>query len=206
MLIKDVLNHIKMPVIYQDHWINIYKDTGRYYHNLDHIQDMLTLLSDSHNEIEIILDAILFHDIIISTIPTPRGMDEALSTIEYISYTTRLFGVSPYGEGSWTYERKVCEAIIATSRHDEDQEHLYTTSQIVLDLDLAFLAFDYEEYLIRKEKLEKEYMLFYKKSFNEFLKSLLKRNKIYYLHPEWEILARKNISLDLNLTRQNIFC
>lgn len=207
--LEEAFNKVGMPIYYQTILKNCYNQEHRYYHNIEHICEMLKHVPTKHPEVEIIIDAILFHDIV-QHAGAPIGMSEALSVAEYSLYTTKLISLdTPFGkngDGDLGYEYRVIEAIVATGRHTEDQTNLNDVSKWVLDLDLSTFALPWPEYSLWKEKIEKECVALYpdisldeiRKNRNLFLQQLLNRQQLYYVHTEWEKTARDNITKDLN--------
>lgn len=205
MTLEEAFEKVGMPQYYQPILRDAYNQEHRRYHTLDHIQEMLKYVPKWHPELEIILDAILFHDMVHQPIPTPIGFNEALSVGEYVLYNTKLLAfnnpLGKEGDGSLEYECRVIEAINATSRHIEDQNLLHETSKFVLDLDLSTFALPWDEYEIWSNKVREENRIIWKdKTENElehgriaFLKTLLKRQQIYYIQTSWESIARENI-------------
>jgi predicted metal-dependent HD superfamily phosphohydrolase len=218
MTLEEAFEKLGMPLYPQLVLKTCYEEPWRHYHNLGHIEEMLKHVPKDHYEVEIILDAILFHDIVQSPTPSPSGLNEALSVAEYLSYNAKaLASNTPFGnnDGSLEYERRVIEAITATSRHLEDQQFLTEVSKLVLDLDLSTFALPWEEYVVWKDKIEKEnnaiygstlkkiyhddsFSSFIKEKRAQFLQKLLKRHTIYYIKTEWEESARSNIEKDID--------
>jgi predicted metal-dependent HD superfamily phosphohydrolase len=210
MLLDEAFEKVGMPLIAQLALQECYEQEHRHYHNLDHLHEMLKWIPEDHTEIEILIDAILFHDIVHAPYPLPAGLNEALSIAEYLSYNTKAMAVNiPFGrnEGSFEYERRVIEAINATSRHTEDQQFLGDVSKLVLDLDLSTFALPWTDYLVWKERIERENLAIWSGKYSPedinrgrciFLQMLLKRNRLYYTKTEWEEQARANIQKDIN--------
>ena len=210
--LNEALECVNMPVIYEYALMDCYNQSHRHYHNVDHIKEMLKHVPTDHNECEIIIDAILFHDLVYLNYPVPTGLNESLSVAEYIFYNSKAivfntpFAANPGDGESVEYERRVIEAITATSRHLEDQRHLGDVSKLVLDLDLSTFALPWDEYVIWKDKIEKENNEIYGKTATAdeilcgrylFLEQLLKRKQLYYIKTEWENLARDNLRKDM---------
>lgn len=212
MNLEEAFAKIQMPVIIQTVLMDCYNQSHRHYHNLEHLREMLRHVPANHVEIEIIIDAILFHDIVHLSAPVSPGLNEALSIAEYLSYNTKAMAVNaPFGKNnasSFEYEKRVIEAINATSRHTEDQHFLGNVTKLVLDLDLSTFALPWEDYLIWKEKIERENVEVWgseyqlsdiKRGRGQFLRTLLKRTQLYYTKVEWELQARDNIQRDIEL-------
>jgi len=203
--LEEAFNKVKMPQYPQDTLKACYNQPHRIYHNLDHIQEMLRWLPRDLVEVEIAIDAILFHDLVHADTPQALGLNETLSTAEYLFYNTKLLAFdTPFGnkgEGSIEYEKRVLEAINATAHHLVDQKNISYTTQMILDLDLCTFALPREEYLLWKDKIIKENDIIYGENAHKgrmlFLNALQKRENIYYTHPQWEQPARVNIELDL---------
>jgi len=204
MNLEDAFLKIGMPLIYQNSLLECYKQAHRHYHNIDHINEMLKHVPEDHNEIEIVIEAILFHDIIYHNIPKPNGFNESLSIAEYLFYNIKA--MAGFVAGNLEYERRVIEAITATGRHLEDQKRLGEVSKLVLDLDLSTFSLPWDEYSIWLERIEAENAEIYGQVSTrqeiiigryQFLTQLLKRKSIYYIKTEWEEQARNNIERDI---------
>jgi len=211
MLLEEAFEKVGMPFIVQTRLKECYTQPHRHYHNLEHLREMLKWLPRSHNEAEIAIEAILFHDIVHSSIPTAPGLNEALSIAEYLFYNTKAMAIdTPFGtnnDGSLEFERRVIETINATSRHTEDQQYLSEVAKLVLDLDLVTFSAPWDEYLVWKERAEKENNIVWLTKYQQsdikrgrclFLQTLLKRNRLYYIKTEWEAQARLNIQKDID--------
>jgi predicted metal-dependent HD superfamily phosphohydrolase len=214
--LEEAFEKVMMPLYPQITLEACYEQEHRIYHNLDHIKEMLKYVPHEHPEVEIIIDAILFHDIVHTSEPTAKGFNETLSVAEYLSYNMKSMPLdTPFGlekTGSLEYEKKVIGAITATAHHLEDQKYLTDVAKWVLDLDLSTFALPWEEYCIWKERVESENALIWsdvKPVISTtalgrcvFLESLLKRQHLYYIKHEWEAQARKNITQDLRLSER----
>lgn len=204
--LEEAFDLINMPQIPRGEIRTRYQEAHRYYHNLDHLREMLRWVPKNHPEATSVLEAILFHDIVHSPSPSPLGVNEALSCAEYVVYTFLGIyhfhsGITPFGlegDGSLFSERRVIEAITATAYHTEDQDDLCDVAKLVLDLDLSMFALPWEEYQIASQKLEKELSEIYGIDITEgrasFFKKLIKRKKLYYIKTEWEDIAKENIN------------
>lgn len=207
--LEEAFEKVGLPLYPQTILKECYNQPHRLYHNLDHLREMLRWVPKDHPEVEIVIDAILFHDIVHASKPSPKGVNEALSVAEYIIYNTKTLAFdNPFsrdGEGSLEYEKRVISAITATAFHTEDQKYLNEVSKLVLDLDLSTFALPWNEYLIWKDKIEQENAIIWKDFAPEnikrgrgiFLQTLLKREKLYYIKTEWEQQARDNINKDI---------
>lgn len=217
MKLQEAFDKIGMPEIVISLLKDCYSQSHRYYHNLEHLEEMLKHVPDNYAEVQIVIEAILFHDFVHLPTPVATGLNEALSIAEYLSYNAKALSVNiPFGknnEGSFEYERRVIEAINATARHTEDQQYLGVTSKLVLDLDLSTFALPWDEYLVWKDKIEKENQEIWgsyfssidiKKGRGAFLQKLLARKHLFYLNIKWENAARHNIQRDIEMLGQLI--
>lgn len=186
-----------------------YEQEHRKYHNLNHLEQMLSHVPNDLMGVEVVLEAILFHDLVYLPHPVPQGYNEALSIAEYTLYEIHVLCSHPnpfaHADADFTHERQVIEAINATSRHTEDQSNLSAYSKLVLDLDLSGFK-DKDEFDKNSELIREEFSAVDEKVFNEnrlaFLKAVLSRKQIYYVMLEWEAAARQNLQDEvLRLTK-----
>lgn len=215
MLLDEAFDIVNMPVLMQERLKACYTQKHRHYHNLDHLEEILKWVPEDHSEIEILLEAILFHDLVYFPTAVALGLNEALSIAEYLSYNTKAMAFNiPFSksDASFEYERLVIEAINATTHHLEDQLYLGTTSKLMLDLDLSTFALPWEEYLVWKTRVEMENLEVWKDTYQVediqrgrclFLQKLNKRQQLYYVKTEWEQQARANIQQDIEMSKFN---
>ena len=182
-----------------------YEREDRKYHNLAHIRSMLSHVPRDLPDVEGVLEAILFHDLVYLPEPSPKGKNEALSVAEYLLYSMRSVWEhpNPFANFDLIHEIIVIEAITATSRHDEDQEHLHLISKYVLDLDLWCFA-DREELSKASKLISEEFAPHvdrqtFIKGRVAFLNTLLARKQIFYVMKDWEAVARQNIQDEIAL-------
>jgi predicted metal-dependent HD superfamily phosphohydrolase len=200
--LDEACGKVQMPLYPRMRLEACYGRPERLYRNMVHIERMLGHVPKNHPEAEIVIDAVLFHDIVVSS-PHPRGLDQALCVAEYLFYNTKTLAFdTPFGlggDGSLEYERRVIEAVTATSRHQEDQAGLGEASKLVLDLDLCEFSLPWDQYLACKKQMEAEAELLGAdpKERLYFLKKILERKNLYYIKTEWEQAARSNIQRDL---------
>ena len=200
----------EIPLYAQRVVLRCYSEPHRKYHSLEHIEGMLAAATTGFPGIEGVLEAVLFHDIVKVNYRAPQGMEEALSIAEYVSYSMNNIGFhkSPFATGpdgnfrALDRERMVIEAINSTAYHLFDQKNLALTSELLLDLDLFSLASPYEDYAKINQSIKEEYLQFCDESewFRGravFIQKMLQREKIYYLHREWEDNARQNLQREL---------
>jgi predicted metal-dependent HD superfamily phosphohydrolase len=217
MNLEDAFDYIEMPHIMRQAVVASYSQEHRLYHNIEHIEEIFRHVSDGYSEIEILIDAILFHDIVYYPYPVAAGMNEALSIAEFLSYNTKAatlinpFSRNEFESSKVEYEKKVIEAINATAHHLEDQRYLQDTSKLLLDLDLSTFSLPWDEYIKWSQKVEEENLIVWRDVYAQdeirkgrclFLQKLNKREKLYYLKTDWEDQARRNIQQDIEMLSQ----
>jgi predicted metal-dependent HD superfamily phosphohydrolase len=195
-----------------------YTEPHRKYHTLEHLSNMLRWVPSLEAkegfvdyEKPILLNAILFHDLVYLPKPVPLGYNECLSGVEY---TVQEYWLkTPFVEGqlyprlgNTLFEAFVLEAINASAHHHVHQANLRPTTEWFLDLDLQSLAQDYDEFKADSDACLEEMAAIDPKTNNldfvkrqsSFLEALLARPKVYYRMSEWEDKARANIAKRLS--------
>jgi predicted metal-dependent HD superfamily phosphohydrolase len=179
--------------------LSLYNYAGRDYHNQQHLASMLRWISKipalGANELRIVLEAIIFHDIIYCDTAVPPAFNEACSIATY----SCMKAMQKKDELDFSEIEPVIEAINATAHHLKDQDNLSDLSQLVLDLDLQSFALPRNDFVKDSEAVISEIM-------NQghdrkkvvagnkaFLKALLKRKNLYYIMTDWEEVARENL-------------
>ena len=177
--------------------LKAYMQEGRYYHDINHICDLINLW-DSYKHLlkdqDLIFLAIIYHDVIYNTVK--KNSEE--KSAEYFRKRVSPFIIRL----SESEIDKVCETILAT-KHNETSKQYWEADkdiQYMLDYDLEILgtrhASTYELYRTGVRKEYKIYPLFiYKKGRKAVLESFLKRKEIY-LTTEFKVnekRARKNL-------------
>lgn len=181
---------------------SVYNDKTRFYHNYNHINDMLKSLDDlieEHPEIKdkidyrIMRQGIIFHDII-----------QGSNWNEFNSSEITDFILSGLGYENSTID-EICKLILVTDYGKiTDTANLTFKEKLIRDLDLKGLGSDWHEYrhngfLVRQEYPvpQKEFELGRKK----FLKHILSFDKIYSTEyfQNLENIARENMERELKL-------
>lgn len=199
----EALDFISMPPMDQQTIFDVYAQEHRFYHNLNHIEGIVKLIPKDRYYTKVLIEAAVFHDFVYMHGPQPLGLNESLSVAEYALYTFKSFfknpTTSPYAQDpeSMEHERLVIEAINATAYHLVDQFNISESTKLFLDLDLQTLASTWEEFLVYDAAIEKE-LGGKVDGRNEFLRALLSRKSLFYTHPEWDALARKNLMRKLS--------
>jgi len=192
---KSAIDHLKFAKPTKDYILEVYNQPHRHYHNETHLDNMLRWVNPDLKNLDQLLQAIVFHDIIHCDKAVPEGYNEAAS-IAVLTATT----VAAVGENLDIGTLLIpVEAINASAYHLNDQVGLGEISQIMLDLDLQSFSRPRDEFLHDSENVILEYM---ERGFTEaqvregnekFLRKLLQRKKLYYVVHEWEKLARANL-------------
>ena len=181
---------LRIPEDALDELIRLYSSPDRYYHNLTHIQDCLSLLDQTRplaahpEEVEL---AIWFHDAVYD----PKRSDNEQKSAQWARAVIQEAGLSS------DIAEKVANSILAT-RHlakvtDPD-------AQLVVDIDLSILGRDPGIFWRYEENIRKEYAWVPEGVFEhervKILKRFLNRPQIYY-HREYrerfEATARTNL-------------
>jgi predicted metal-dependent HD superfamily phosphohydrolase len=172
---------------------NNYSSKSRHYHNLEHLDDMISELSKVQSEVnnlDCILFSIYYHDIIYKPTKSDNEHQSALTFENRIAKTS--------------FDKlSECKAQIeATKEHKLSDDN---DTNILLDLDLSVLGKSTEEYKKYSENIRKEYRIYpdfmYRKGRKKVLKSILELDFIYktdYFKQLYENQAKKNLTLELN--------
>lgn len=175
---------------------NQYSKKGRFYHNLQHLENMCKEIDDVKSQlksIDTVLFSIYYHDIVYHTF---SKLNEEKSS-DWASESLKKIGVS---KGQID---KVQQQILATKKHlhtaDLDTNYL-------LDADLSVLGKEENMYNDYIKKIRKEYSIYpnflYNPAREKVLLGLLEQNFIYktdFFREKYELLARENIERELKL-------
>lgn len=172
---------------------NNYSSKSRHYHNLEHLDNMISELSKIQlevNNLDCLLFAIYYHDIIYKPTKSDNEHQSALLFKNRIAKT------------SFDKLSECIAQIEATKEHKLSAEN---DTNILLDLDLSVLGKSTEEYKKYSENIRKEYRIYpdfmYRKGRKKVLKSILELDFIYktdYFKQLYENQAKKNLTLELN--------
>jgi predicted metal-dependent HD superfamily phosphohydrolase len=179
-----------VPQVVFDELIRAYSSAERFYHNLTHIADCLSMfdltksLAAHPEEVEL---AIWFHDAVYDT----RRDDNEQKSAEWAGKVIRQSGL-----GSGVVER-VSGMILAT-RHNI--EAVDTDAQLMADVDLSIFGAEAEPFWRYEENIRKEYAwvpesLFRRKRV-EILRGFLSRPYIYH-HKQYREALEENARLNL---------
>jgi predicted metal-dependent HD superfamily phosphohydrolase len=151
-----------------------YSASDRFYHNLTHIGDCLSIFDETKalaahaEEVEL---AIWFHDVIYDT----RRNDNEQKSAEWAKSVIHQAGVGP------AVAERVFHSILAT-RHD--RQVINTDAQLMADVDLSILGSETKAFWQYEENIRREYAWVPESIFREkrieILRDFLSRESIYY--------------------------
>ena len=196
-----VSNYTDKKAIVASLWediVNHYSNKNRYYHNLDHIQNMLSQAEDFKSHIEdfdVLVFAIWYHDIIYKSTKKDNEVKSAL-------FAKKALKSLDFDEKKL---KNIENLIISTKKHqiilDENDDNAY-----LLDFDLSILGTDWESYQNYTQQIRKEYKIYpdfmYKPGRKKGLQYFLERETLYFTEvyqDKFETQARENISNELKL-------
>jgi predicted metal-dependent HD superfamily phosphohydrolase len=190
---KEVWQKLHAPTVPQDaleELVRAYSSPGRFYHNLTHIQDCLSVfdeakfLSNHPEEVEL---AIWFHDAVYDT----RRGDNEQKSAEWAGSVINRSGLR-----GGIAERVSC-LVLATLHNAEVRDR---DAQVLVDVDLSILGAEDAVFRQYDENIRKEYAWvpegLYKQKRGEILRGFLARQHIYYLQEyreRFEESARANL-------------
>lgn len=211
-----------------------YSESGRYYHNINHIKFLLSKLNEWMDSVQskrndcikiydLTRDAIWWHDAWYSIWDSP-GENERQSAELYLIFS-KTKNISDITEEE---QLIVKNAILRTKDHLQWQTFnegfvSNMVAQLMLDVDLVGFAKDYESVKWDSENVIKEYEpkgLSREKLLKgriDFLTKLKDRERIFYtdyFFEKYELLARYNITISIqdainelvNITKNNKIC
>ncbi|BAU63348.1 hypothetical protein STA3757_07120 [Stanieria sp. NIES-3757] len=184
-----------------------YSNSTRYYHNLQHIEQLLTvanLMKDEAKNFSVIELAIWFHDVIYDS----QAQDNEVKSAAYAEQVLTSLEIDN------CMIQSVKQLILKTQFHQTNLEDY--DSQIFLDVDLSILGASQTEYQIYSQAIRQEYSWLSQASYYvgriKVLESFLARSRIYYteyLFNRLESQARFNLQQELQqlkfVFRKNIF-
>lgn len=182
--------------------VTAYSNSTRYYHNLQHIQQLLTvanLMKDEAKNFPVIELAIWFHDVIYDS----QAQDNEVKSAAYAEQVLTSLEIDDLTIQS------VKQLILKTQSHQTDLEDY--DSQIFLDADLSILGASQTKYQIYSQAIRQEYAWLSQSDYylgrKKVLESFLARTRIYqteYLFKQLENKARFNLQQEfLEITKIN---
>ena len=176
--------------------VDAYSDRDRHYHNLQHIQHLLDLLTKVKGSCQYFSGlqlATWFHDYIY----IPQAKDNELQSALYAEEVLRELNLSQSAIES------VKQIIISTQKHQPLMQGI--DNLIFLDVDLAILGETGDRYQKYARQIRKEYRHLsdrdYQEGRKQVLANFLSRPRIYYtdyFYQKLEQQARGNIQVELN--------
>ena len=172
-----------------------YAGKGRHYHTLDHLDFLLTQLTDVKSSVtswNILLFTLYYHDFVYSVTRKDneeRSADAAAERMGFLDIPAADIAAC----------RK---QILATRSHEENQD---ADTRFFLDADLAILGSSPVKYRSYCAQVRKEYSIFpgilYNAGRKKVLSAYLNREWIYqteYFYEKFELQARENIQRELS--------
>ncbi|HEY1166991.1 MAG TPA: hypothetical protein VGE90_17570 [Chitinophaga sp.] len=173
-----------------------YATPGRYYHNLQHIEALLTLQGAYAAEIrnnEVLQLAIFYHDVIYNVLKSDNEEQSALAAGAFLQQTTfppyQIITVMDYIRATKTH---------TGDEHDDDLDFL-------LDFDLSILGSPADVYIEYAQQIRREYNVYpdevYHPGRKKVLTHFLEKPAIYRtatFREQYEVQARQNIAAELH--------
>lgn len=170
-----------------------YSSKFRHYHNLEHLEHMLNELDEVRSQVkdlDTLLFAIFYHDIVYKPTKSDNEHQSALLFEKRISPT------------SFSNIAACVTQIELTKEHQRSTDN---DTNILLDLDLSILGKNPQEYLQYSKNIRKEYQIYpdfmYRKGRKKVLKHMLELESIYkttFFKQAYEHQARENLRRELS--------
>ncbi|MWB96160.1 hypothetical protein GON26_17495 [Flavobacterium sp. GA093] len=181
----------------QQNWLDLekaYSKKSRHYHNLTHIQDMISSYDKYADQLQFpveVLYAIFYHDYIYSSSRKDNELKSAEFAVKILPKETTL------------NSELVFDMICATQLH---QHNAIEDINWLIDFDLKILARDWDGYKTYFEQIRKEYRIYpdflYKPGRAKALKHFLENEFIFQtdqFRNLYEEKARANIEKEISL-------
>lgn len=192
MSMTPPVDHPVITRLWDEHSAAItkYTEPGRHYHNMDHLNSLVTIIHDMNRtypdtDLEKMVLAGIYHD----AVYIPGGMDNEEKSAEYA-----LRSILDKNTALDVYD------IIVALR--DNQTYGDRETMIVMDADLSILAGDDEQYRSFSDGIRAEWWHLsddeYAVERGEVLRRLLSGNIYHLLDREWESRARYNIRWELD--------
>ncbi len=171
-----------------------YSRSDRHYHNLAHLNSILTELKihqDKFSNWDTIIFAIVYHDFVYNTLKSnneERSAEAAIKSLNLISFPEKLTDFCSH-------------LILSTKKHEpgDSETNLFT------DADLSILGSDSRTYALYSKQIRREYSIFpdlvYNPGRKKVLTHFLNLNTIYKtkeFSDKYELTARANLQTELN--------
>ena len=187
------------PVVWHPTVMSAYTVTGRYYHNLRHIEECLQEFNEVKDEAKHPVElefAILFHDVIYNTHRDDNEEQSASLAHDLVSAAMKLSGESVSVASSCALG--VRNLIMVTKQHEWFTHH--DDAMLMSDIDLGILGKPPKRFREYEAAIRQEYgwvdIQVYAQKRLEVLLHFLKRRSIYatkHFKGKYEKQARKNL-------------
>jgi predicted metal-dependent HD superfamily phosphohydrolase len=198
-----VLRHANDPSLANQLWQQLetaYTQPGRYFHNLSHLEQMLHALLPLQSETEdwdTLLFAVFYHDVVYDVVQYVTDNNNEDKSAELASEALSSIG---YPEEKINRCR---QHILATKKHQLSEDH---DTNLLTDADLSILGQPWETYDTYRKNIRKEYEIYpdaiYHAGRIKVLQQFLQMDRLYkteFFHHQYETLAEKNISRELEI-------
>lgn len=176
--------------------VHVYGEPVRRYHNLEHIEEILSLLEeakDISSNYHTLQFSAWFHDYIYN----PQAKDNEIKSAAYAEQVLKKLNIDA------EIIQSVTQIILSTQNHQPLREEI--DNLIFLDADLAILGTTPDRYFKYTQAIRKEYDYLsdrdYQQGRKKVLTQFLARDKIYYtdyFYQRLEIRARKNLQTEID--------
>jgi predicted metal-dependent HD superfamily phosphohydrolase len=197
--IELILNYSKDAALANNLWNEIeskYSSKNRYYHTLNHLENLLNQLSEVKSEIQdwnCVLFTLFYHDVIYKATKSDneeKSADFALKRMSQLPVSKQVF--------------EICKnQILATKSHLLNQN---SDTNYFTDADLSVLGQDWNSYSSYYKNVRKEYSIYpdllYNPGRKKVLKHFIAMEKIFktdYFYQKFESNARLNLQKELEL-------
>ncbi|MFD0962719.1 HD domain-containing protein [Pseudofulvibacter geojedonensis] len=194
---STLLKYTQNIELINEYWIeleSLYNSNKRYYHNLNHLENLykqLELVKDQIEDWDSILFALFYHDAIYNTLKNDneeKSADLAVTRLRETSFPEKQI-------------QRCYSHILATKSH---QLSMNNDCNLFTDADLSILASKWETYQGYSQKIRKEYKIYpkliYNKGRKKVLNHLLNQDKLYktdFFFFLYEEKARTNLKKEL---------
>ncbi|WP_426276962.1 hypothetical protein ACN9MN_17075 [Chryseobacterium sp. S-02] len=171
-----------------------YSQKGRYYHNLEHLENMfseLDAIKDKISNYSNISFSVFYHDLIYDA--SSKSNEE--KSAEFAKERLQQLNINESDIA------EIYQQILATKAHESSD---YNDVNYLLDADLSILGKDLETYINYTQKIRKEYSIYpdllYKPGRKKVLKHFLEMENIFkteYFREKYDEQAKKNIEFEI---------
>ena len=194
-LLKISFAKLQLGEVIFTNLVNAYSHPSRHYHNLEHIQHLLTLseiFRDNSDRWIILQFTSWFHDYIYN----PQAKDNEIQSAIYAENKLKVMNIAP------DIIELVKEIILSTQKHQPLTTDI--NNAIFLDMDLSILGTSTASYLKYSQAIRQEYIWLsdqdYQKGRIKILSSFLARKRIYFtecFYQKLEAKARANLESEI---------